>query len=424
MRLLYLDRPHLPLLIERARGSLSADLLVLGGHPWEPGTVLDCSPVAHRLGVRRGQPLASAHNLVPEATFLAADPRAYREAFEAALDALSDFTPAIEGESDPAQETFGQAFLGIEGLERLWGDEETLVRRVRAVLAPLLPGEPRVGIGNTRFGAQVAAVVGSGRRRERPGSGGTTGAPPFEAIPVGDAATEAAYLAPLSIEFLRADEDISGRFRLFGLRTIGDFARLPRSAVTARFGIDGGELHDLARGMDGRRLKPRRPIERLRAEAELEPGVEEVEPLRFVLHNLASVLCEQLTARGSGASRARLTLELERAEPLELEQALPEPVAAADLMERLLLARLDVAPPSAPVTRLSLELDGTAPAAGQQLGLFTPQSARAGRLTWQLTGLAIRFGADRIRQARLRDPDALLAEDRFEWTLADSFALS
>lgn len=362
--------------------------------------MLDCSPAARRLGVRRGQALGSAHNLVPEAVFLPADPPAYRAAFEAALEALAAFTPAIEGETDPEQAAFGQAFLGIEGLGRLWGDEPTLLARVTATVGPLLPGAPRAGIGNTRFGAQLAAVVGEHD-------------PTKAAIPVGGRDVEAAWLEPLPVRLLPADAATHDRLRLFGLTRIGEFAALPHSAVVARFGDSGGELHDLARGMDGRKLRPRRPVEHLRADAELEPPVEELEPLRFVLHHLAGVLCEQLVARGAGASRATLVLELERAEPVRLQQALPEPVAVPDLLERLLLARLEVAPPQAPVTRLTLELDGTAAAAGQQLGLFTPQLAREARLRWQLSSLAIRFGADRILRAELGDPEALLAQDRF-----------
>lgn len=428
MRLLYLDWPHLPLRLELAQRGQSdggghasgataagaqaaapSELIVLGGHPWEPGTVLDCSAAAARLGVSRGQALGSAHNLVPEAVFLEPHEDAYHSAFEAALRALSEFTPALEGETEPRHSAFGQAFLGIEGLTRLWGAEPVLVQRVTRAVAALLPGVPRVGIGNTRFGAQVAAVVGerdAGRRT----------------IPIGGMDAEAAWLAPLSINLLPADQETRDRFRLFGLTSIGQFAALDRSAVLARFGTPGGELLDLARGMDGRPLKPRRPVERLRAEAELEPPVEELEPLRFVLHNLSGALCEQLSARGAGAGSAVLTLTLERAEPMRYEQALPEPVAASDLIERLLLARLEADPPRHPVERLSLQLDGTAPAAGQQLGLFTPQLARAARLDWQLASLRIRFGDDRVLQAELGDPEAGLAEERFSWRAAGPLA--
>jgi protein ImuB len=395
MRLLHLGWPHLPLRIERSRGAIAGEFVVLGGQPWDADTVLDCSPQARRLGVRRGQPLGEAHKLVPEALFLPADRLLYRAKFEAALDALSAFTPALEGESDPDAATFGEALLGVEGLQRLWGDEQVLLERIGHALAPILSEPPRMGYGNTRFGARVAAIVGG-------------------SVPPGDASVERAWLAPLPIRLLTADEELQGRFRLFGLARIGDFAALERSAVLARFGRAGGDAHDLANGRDGRPVVPRRPVERIRADAELDPPVDSTEPLRFVLHHVAGALCEQLSARGAGAARAIVTLELERRPPLTIEQNFPEPVALPDLLERLLLARLETTPPDAPVTRLSLELDGTAPAAGQQLGLFTPQSAQAARLEWQIAGLAIRFGAERIYRARLRDPEARLAEDRFE----------
>jgi hypothetical protein len=76
------------------------------------------------------------------------------------------------------------------------------------------------------------------------------------------------------------------------------------------------------------------------------------------------------------------------------------------------------------VTRLALELRGEQVAAGQQLGLFAPQLARAARLDWQLTGLALRFGADRLLRARVLDPEASLAEQRTEWAAATATPLS
>jgi hypothetical protein len=408
MRLLQLRWTHLPLRLERARSGLSSDLLVLGGQPWEPGTVLDCSPAAHRLGVRPGQPLGAAHKLAPEALFLAPDRAAYAAAMEAALEALSAFTPSVEGTSDPEAPDFGRVLLGIEGLERLWGDEPRIVARTAAAAAAHLPDAPRAGIGNSRFGTGVAAVVGE----ERAGLDGSVG---LGRIPVGDAQAEAAWLAPRSIRLLTPDPELQARFRLFGLVHIGDLARLPRSAVLARFGAVGGELHDLARGLDGRPLVPRRPIERLLAEAELDPPVDTLDPLRFVLHNLCGALCAQLAARGAGAARATLRLELELGGPLVVEQALPEPVALPDLIERLLMARLEAGPPASAATRLGLELAGAAPAAGEQLGLFVPQSAQQARLEWQLASLAVRFGPGRLWRVSLADPDALLAEERVSW---------
>ena len=406
MRLLYLDWPHLPLRLALGRDPAPEEAVVLGGRPWDAGHVLDRSPAAGALGVRRGQPLGTAHSLAPEATFLPLDVAALADPFEVALDALNTLAPAVEGEVDPAHPAFGRVYIGIEGLARLWGDEASLLGRALALMAPLLPGSPRTGIGNTRFGAGVAARIGA--------------AP----IPAGGRREEAAFLAPLPLSLLPADQVIQQRLRVLGLRTMGLLGVLDHSAVVARFGAPGAELHDLVRGMDGRPLWPRRPPARLSADVELEPPADELEPLRFVLHHLCGTLCEQLAARGAGAARAlqTLTLDLTSGAPgsrkLAYNHALPEPSAAAELLERLLLARLEAEPPSAPVERLALELDGTAPEAGQQLTLFSRQGAQAARLEWQLASLAIRFGEDRILRAVTGDTGALIAERRFDWRKA------
>jgi protein ImuB len=248
------------------------------------------------------------------------------------------------------------------------------------------------------------------------------------AIPAGGWREEAAFLAPLPLGLLPAAPETQERLRVLGLHRMGELAALDRSAVIARFGSEGAELHDLVRGLDRRPLKPRRPVEHLRAEAALEPPVETLEPIRFVLHHLCATLCEQLAARGAGAARATLTLSLEhRADgPAQVVygQALPEPAAAASLLERLLMARLEAAPPGAAVERLALELDGTAPEAGQQLTIFERQLAQAARLEWQLASLAIRFGEDRILRASSGDPEARLAEDRFSWQSAVRISLA
>jgi protein ImuB len=418
MRLLYLDWPHLRfrLVAEALQRAAPAEplpeLVVVGGQPWEQGTVVDCSPPAARLGVRRGQPLGTAHKLLPEAHFVADDASAAAARFAAVLDALAAFTPSLEVEPNPADTGFGRCLLGIEGLHLLWGDELKLAGRLLATVEPLLPGPLRLGIANSRFGAQVAAVVGAANGR-RP-----------EVVEAGAAAVEAAYLAPLPIRLLPADELTRERLRMFGLTSIGQLAALSRSAVVARFGAEGGLLHDLARGLDDRPLRPRQPIEQLRAEVELEPPVDEVEPLRFVLRHLCGALCGQLAARGAGAGRANLLLELDAGQAIHLEQALPEPTAAPELLERLLLARLAGNPPPAAVTRLALELDAASAAVGRQLGLFAPQLARAGQLDWQLAGLALRYGPQRVLQARIVDAEAIVPEQRVEWRPASASPLS
>jgi protein ImuB len=368
-------------------------------------------------------PLGSAHRLVPEATFIDPDPDADRASVEAAFEALAVFSPGIAGSTDPADPAFGLFEIQVDGLEPLWGAEPVLVERLTAALGASLggatnaagvtnaagatdrAGDIRAGIAGTRFAATIAAI------HARPGA-------PI-VVPPG---AEADFLAPHPSKLLTSDPDVRARLVRFGLRRIGVIADLPRSALIARFGEEGARIHARARGEELEAFRPRRTPERLALALPIEPAAEDLEPLRFVLHRLASALTEQLTARGLAAGSARLHLDLDLAfaragtpAELDVEQRFPEPTADAEAIERLLFARLERTPPPSAVTRLALELDGTAPAAGQQLLLFTPQAARGARLEWQLARLALTFGEDRVRRVDIIDPEAPLPEVRWGW---------
>lgn len=425
MRLIHLHQPHLPLQLARARASdpFPPGPIVLGGRPWDPGPVIDADPEARALGVRRGMPLGSAHRLAPEATFIEADPDADRAIAEAAFEALAAFSPGLAGSTDPLDPAFGLFEVQADGLEPLWGAEPVLVGRLVGALAGALrvapPADPagpvdpvtstRVGAGATRFAATVAAI------HARHGT-------PILIPPGG----EAAFLAPRPAGLLTTDLDIRARLSRFGLRRIGAVADLPASALVARFGAEGARIHARANGEETDPFRPRRTPERLALAVPVEPPVEDLEPLRFVLHRLVVALATQTAARGLAVTSASLRLDLDLAfapagTPGELvaAQRFPEPTSDAEAIERLLFARLERTPPPAAVARLSLELAGAEPATGQQLPLFVPQAARNARLAWQLARLALTFGEDRIRRTELADPEAPLPERRWTWRPVD-----
>ena len=364
-------------------------------------------------------PLGTAHRLTPEATFVEHDPDADRATAEAAFEALAAFSPGIAGTADPLDPAFGLFEVQVDGLEPLWGPEPVLVERLTGALDLVLretvhhgggPGPTsssaiRAGIAGTRFGATVAAVLAE------PGSPNLV-----------DPGDEAGFLAPHPSAMLTQDPDIRARLKRFGLRRIGAVAELPRSALVARFGEEGARMRARARGEELEPFRPRRTPERLRLALPLDPPAEDLDPLRFVLHRLAAALADQLSARGLAAARARLHLDLDLAfapagtpAGLDVEQRFPEPTAEVEAIERLLFARLERTPPPAAVARIGLELDGTEPAAGQQLLLFTPQAARGARLDWQLARLALTFGEDRVRRVAITDPEATLPERRWAW---------
>ena len=245
MRLLHLYRPHLPLELARARASepFPPGPLVLGGRPWDPGTVIDANPEARALGVRRGIPLGSAHRLAPEATFLDPDPDADRAAVEAAFEALAAFSPGIAGSDRPGRSrpsgcsrsrSTASSRCGAPNRSSSSGWPPRCARRAS-------PGE-LAGTGGSGPGSPARAS-----RRPSPRS---TPAPdrPIVVPPGG----EAAFLAPHPSGLLTQDPDVRARLDRFGLRRIGAVAELARSALVARFGEEGARIHARARGEETR----------------------------------------------------------------------------------------------------------------------------------------------------------------------------
>jgi nucleotidyltransferase/DNA polymerase involved in DNA repair len=386
--------------------------VVLGGRPWDSGTVVDADPEARSLGIRRGMALAAAHRLAPEATFVEPDPEADRGAVEAAFERLAAFSPGLAGVTDPADPAFGLLEIHVDGLEPLWGPEPILVGRIVVALADVLPGAPRAGIAGTRFAATIAAIRAGSAPRPDP-----------VLVPPGD---EARFLAPFPAGLLTTDADVRARLGRFGIRRIGAVAGLPRSALVARFGPEGARIHARAHGEETDPFRPRRAPERLVLSLPIEPAVDVLEPLRFVLHRLVVALAAQLAARGLAAARTHLRLGLDLAfarsgtpEDILVEQRFPEPTADAEAIERLLYARLERTTLPAPVARLELELSGAEPAVGQQLPLFVPQATRDARLAWQLARLVLTFGEDRVRRVVVTDPEAPLPERRWAWRPAE-----
>jgi hypothetical protein len=371
-------------------------------------------------------PLGTAHRLAPEALFLDPDPAADASALTAALDRLAGFSPGVAAETDATRPGFGRVEVALDGLERLWGPEPQIVRRIGEALAGILPGPPLAGIGGTRFVAAVAAALAGSGSGRGPGSGSGSGlagcVPDPVPLHVVEPGADAVFLAPLPAAMLSRDPEVRARLDRFGLRVIGQVAELPRSAVVARFGPEGERLHARARGEETSPFRPYRAPERLALALPIDPPVSDVESLRFVLHRLAAVLGDQLEARGAATARARLTLELDRTfsvgdvpPSIAIDQPLPEPTSEGQAIERLLVARLEKAPPRAPVARVDLELADVAPAAGTQLSLFMPQTGRTGRLGWQLARLGLRFGEERVGWMELEDSEATLAEARWGW---------
>ena len=413
MRLLHLYRPHLPLGLATARASepFPPGPLVLGGRPWDPGTVIDANPDARALGVRRGIPLASAHRLAPEAPFVDPDPEADRAAAEAAFEALAAVQPGPRRDDRPGRRGVRPVRgPGSTASSRCGAPSRSSSSASTAALAATLPGECRdlVPCRDRRARASPrpsprSMPVPAGRSSSRPVTR-------RRSSPRTRPACSPGPRRPGPAQPLRAAPDRGGG----GARPVR--ARRPLRG--------GGRASPCPGAGRGDRSVPAAP----------DPGTPDPALAHRAAVGGARVAAVRPAPAGRRAHRAavgagpgrrpraHLRLELDlafaragTAAEVAVEQRFPEPTADAEAIERLLFARLERDPPPAAVARLDLELAGVGPAAGQQLPLFVPQAARDARLGWQLARLALTFGEDRIRRVALLDPEAPLPEARWTW---------
>ena len=98
------------------------------------------SPHARHVGVKPGMTVSQAIGLCPMLTLLEADPVHYDELFSRLLLKLGDVSPVVE----PME--LGRVYVGVDGLERLFGRPEQVLVVIDEVLGEAWVVEDRKSV--------------------------------------------------------------------------------------------------------------------------------------------------------------------------------------------------------------------------------------------------------------------------------------
>jgi len=279
------------------------------------------------------------------------------------------FSPHIE-ENPP-----DSAIFDARGLEALHGPPAALAAEI----------ERRVGVKvNIAIAPNPDAALHAAR--------GIAG------ITVIETGKEAAALARLPVNLLSAafhNSEVAESLHLWGIRTFGEFAKLPPLGVAARLGDEGVELQRLARGEGYRRLRPIEDPLEFEAELELEYPVDLLEPLAFVMARLLKEICERLAARALATNEIRLNLTLENAPVHATSLKLPVPMLDQKAFLRMLQLDLSGRPPVEPVVKVHMAAEPVKPRRMQQ-GLFMPSSPEPEKLELTVARVRHLVGAGRV----------------------------
>ena len=208
--------------------SLKGRPVVVGGRADQRGVVAAASYAVRKFGVHSAMPLREAARLCPQAVFLDGHPERYREASVAVRRVLLQFTPAVEMAS------IDEAYLDMTGTARLHGPAMKAANSLHEAMKRQTGLNCSVGIALAR----VVAKVASGQAKPN----GV-----LQVLP----GMEAAFLAPLEVRRLPGVGKVTEeRLRQYGVRTIGDLARLDQTALGHRVGDGLAALIEKAQGQD------------------------------------------------------------------------------------------------------------------------------------------------------------------------------
>jgi protein ImuB len=281
-----------------------------------------------------------------------------------------------------------------------WADAAGMARRGgdAAVGRALLEAAGGAGFGAARVGVAGSCVAAAAATRE-------TGTPLRVVRPGADAA----YLARRSLAVLPMPGALREALRLLGLRRCGHLAALPAAEVELRFGAEGLDAWRLAAGEDPRWPFRPPPPGVACAQADFEPPVEALEPLRFVLAGLIASVTGQLAARQRIPGGLTLTLHLEDADDDVRDVRPARPTADRGVLADLCRRALEARPPAAAVCGAALAAATEATPRADQLDAFVAAAPDPGALHAALLPVLARWG-DGALSAAVRHGAHLPAE--------------
>ncbi len=277
----------------------------------DAGRVFACSASARREGVRRGLRLREAQARCPELGVLDYDPTIDIRAFEPVLEAIEETMPGAQVLRP------GTCAVRARGPARYYGGEEEAALWLLDALDALgIPGA-RVGIADGPFTAEHAA---RSPQRQR-----------IRIVPEGGSSQ---FLAEMRVGLL-GDPRLATLLGRLGIRTLGEFARLERGDVEARFGDDGARVHALARGLDSRSVVPRPVPQELDCAVGFEPPLDRIDQVAFGFRASADRFIDQLVHARLVCTSLRIEVDSESGERSERTWLHPRSFAAADVVDRV-----------------------------------------------------------------------------------------
>ncbi len=362
--------------------------IAVGGGPGG-GVVLAASYEAKAFGVQGGMPGWRAARLCPELRFVRGHFGEYQRLGDAVMAVLADITPLVERIS------IDEAFLDVSGATHLFGPPEAIGALIRQRVRADVGLPISVGAARTKHLAKIASQVAK--------PDGLVVVPP---------GTERAFLDPLPVGLIWGVGPVNQqRLADRGIRTIGDLAQTPSSAVERILGqAVGHKLSAMAHDEDPRRVVTAHRARSVGAQAALGRRTPEADEVRAVLAHLADRVSRRMRAKERAGRTVTVRVRFAGMRSVTRSRTLAQPVATTltltEIAERLVWSAIDDAPEPPEITLLAISVANLTDQRAIQLELdLEPDDAwRPGSATGaarravdgSMDAIRTRFGGDAV----------------------------
>jgi len=346
--------------------------------------VLDYSPELE--GLQRDMPIQQALSQYGTAELLQADIPYYWSIFNRILDRMETKSPLVEGEE------LGTIYLGIDGLQLIYPDNDSLIESVKEVLSETF--NPLIGIATGKFPAYLAARYNSSDT--------------YKTLS-GDIYS---LLKDLPCDTLPISMKSRGRLRDFGISTIGQLAVLPGGPLQSQFGPEGKRMKELSNGIDTTPLYPRFQKEIIEDNAALPSVTVSLETLLVTMEGLLARVFSRISSKGLGISSLTIWTSAWNSEHWERKIQFKEP--AMNLQTTISRVRrvLENFPQPGPVEEAGVRITRLGYPQGRQKGLLREVRGKDNLLE-DIHQLGLRQGSPQVFRIKEVEPWSRIPERRY-----------
>lgn len=352
------------------------------------GVVLAASYEARIFGVSGGMSGRRARQLCPTLMFVGGHFREYQRLADDVMDILYDVTPAVERIS------IDEAFLDVSGATHLFGSPAVIAASVRQRVRDEVGLPISVGAARTKHLAKVASQV----------------AKP-DGLLVVEPDAERRFLDPLPVGLMWGVGPVA-RQRLAeqGIRTIGDLARTPSTALERLLGTAiGTRLTALAHNEDPRRVVTSARARSVGAQSALGRQHASAESVRLVLSHLADRVAGRLRAKHRAGRTITVRVRFTGMRSVTRSLTLPEPLCTTltltEIGEQLVWQAIDEQPdPTEQISLLAISVSNLVAVHAIQTELpMQPNDPRSPGSAAGWSRLAVDTSIDAVRHRFGRD---------------------